>query len=84
MNGIIAALVLLAMMFALSVGGREFERADSTSYPPHTYINLGTVEDEFYELLRQDPEWFIDWLYENYHILDKKIWVQEEETYIKK
>ena len=81
MNEIIAVLFIL-MMFVFSVGGREF--ADSTSYSYQSLIctDCGTVEEEFHQYLSENPEWFINWLYEHYHILDKKIWEKiDEDTY---
>jgi len=77
MNGIITVLFIL-MMFT---GGREF--ADSTGYSYPSLISTGTVEEEFYQYLSENPEWFINWLYEHYHILDKKIWEKDGDTYIR-
>lgn len=82
MNGIIAALFIL-MMFVFSVGGREFERADSTGYSYPSLIYIDTVEEEFYQYLSENPEWFIEWLYSHYYILDMKNWKKEGEVYKK-
>ena len=81
MNGIITALFIL-MMFAF--GGREFADSTGYSYPSLIYVDPRTTEEQFYQYLSENPEWFITWLYENYHILDKKIWEKAEDTYIKK
>ena len=65
---IITALFIL-MMFT---GGREF--ADSTGYSYPSLIQAKTTEGQVYQYIRENPERFINWLYENYLILDKKIW----------
>ena len=70
MNGIIAAIVLLAMMFVFTVTGEEFERADSTnykpSYPSLIYYDGSTAADRVYELIANDPRGFINWLYDRW------------------
>jgi len=90
MNGIIAALFVL-MMFILTGIGMEFERADTLGYRPFLYPNPPIIyvepeaADRVYELIANDPEGFVDWLYEHYYVLDARLWERiDEDTYIKK
>ncbi len=84
MNGIIAALVVL-MMFVLSVGGREFERADSTytiSDAMYEGYSVGVLDgvigadntdsnNDFNDWL---CDYYLNWLQDNFYMLDKEIW----------